>query len=301
MQYFECIGGAENNQNVSIDETPFYDDLKLVSFDDNEWQYFGVTLPQGINYATSVVYNGEIHLLGGYTNGSYLNTHYVYNGTSWSLKTTLPQKISNATSVVYNEEIHLLGGHDDTYLNTHYIYSKSKQEANLPQALKKATAVVYNNEIHFMNGLNISNEDVNTHYIYNGNSWTQKDPLPRATYECSSVVYNEKIHVIGGYSQRYDTLYNDHFVYDGSSWTNKADLPMGGICRELAIVYDWKIHLIGGYSGRYTLYTHYTYDGETHTIAEWSNIMGISRSTLSDRIYKYHWDISKALTQGVNK
>ena len=27
MQYFECIGGVENNQNVSIDETPFYDDL----------------------------------------------------------------------------------------------------------------------------------------------------------------------------------------------------------------------------------------------------------------------------------
>ena len=120
MQYFECIGGAENNQNVSIDETPFYDDLKLVSLDDHEWQDFGVTLPTVIEDATSVVYNNEIHLLGGY-NGSYLNTHYVYNGTSWSLKTTLPQKISHATSVVYNEEIHLLGGYDgSSAVNTHY-------------------------------------------------------------------------------------------------------------------------------------------------------------------------------------
>ena len=117
-----------------------------------------------------------------------------------------------------------------------------------------------------MNGFNISNEDVNAHYIYNGNSWTQKDPLPRAMNECSSVVYNEKIHVIGGYSTRYDTLYNDHFVYDGSSWDNKADLPMGGICRAIAIIYDGKIHLIGGYTVWHTLYTHYTYDGETWSL-----------------------------------
>ena len=38
MVYFKCIGGAENDQNVSMDETPFYDDLKLVSLDDHEWQ-----------------------------------------------------------------------------------------------------------------------------------------------------------------------------------------------------------------------------------------------------------------------
>ena len=124
MVYFKCIGGAENDQNVSMDEIPFYDDLKLVSFDDHEWQDFGVTLPQKISYATSVVYNGEIHLIGG-RDDSYLDTHYVYNGTSWSLKTTLPKEISHSTSVVYENQIHLIGG---SYLNTHYTLSSQLYE-----------------------------------------------------------------------------------------------------------------------------------------------------------------------------
>ena len=45
---------------------------------------------------------------------------------------------------------------------------------------------------------------------------------------------------------------------------------------------------------------HYiTYNGETHTIAEWSDITKIKSSTISKRINKYKWSIEKSLTTEV--
>ena len=38
------------------------------------------------------------------------------------------------------------------------------------------------------------------------------------------------------------------------------------------------------------------FNGETHTMAEWSRIKGINYSTLSSRINKKGWSIERALT-----
>ena len=38
-----------------------------------------------------------------------------------------------------------------------------------------------------------------------------------------------------------------------------------------------------------------TYNGETHTMKEWSEITGIKYTTLSMRLNKYHWDVRRAL------
>ena len=40
-----------------------------------------------------------------------------------------------------------------------------------------------------------------------------------------------------------------------------------------------------------------TFNGETHCLAEWAEITGINRSTISDRIDKYDWPIERALTE----
>lgn len=39
------------------------------------------------------------------------------------------------------------------------------------------------------------------------------------------------------------------------------------------------------------------YKGEIHTLMEWSEIVGIDKIILADRIYKYKWDIDRAMTQ----
>lgn len=38
--------------------------------------------------------------------------------------------------------------------------------------------------------------------------------------------------------------------------------------------------------------------GETHTLAEWSAICGINRSTLYDRIFRYNWTVDNAIVVG---
>lgn len=40
-----------------------------------------------------------------------------------------------------------------------------------------------------------------------------------------------------------------------------------------------------------------TYNGETHTIAQWSRITGIGKSTIRNRIALYGWPVEKALTK----
>jgi hypothetical protein len=44
-----------------------------------------------------------------------------------------------------------------------------------------------------------------------------------------------------------------------------------------------------------------TYNGETHSIAQWAEIKGMNPYTLYNRILTYHWDAEKALTTPVKK
>lgn len=41
---------------------------------------------------------------------------------------------------------------------------------------------------------------------------------------------------------------------------------------------------------------HITYGGETHTLSEWSEIVGVPKTALWKRIYQRNWSVEKALT-----
>lgn len=47
--------------------------------------------------------------------------------------------------------------------------------------------------------------------------------------------------------------------------------------------------------------TIYSFNGEEHTLSEWSDITGIGRSTLSARILKLKWSVEKALSTPLQK
>lgn len=40
---------------------------------------------------------------------------------------------------------------------------------------------------------------------------------------------------------------------------------------------------------------YYTHNGETHTMAEWSRILGINREVLKDRVFKLGWSFEEAV------
>ena len=57
----------------------------------------------------------------------------------------------------------------------------------------------------------------------------------------------------------------------------------------------WVVPVINSYNKRNTVKI--TFKGETHNLKDWEDITGISRFILYDRLFKYKWDIKRALTQ----
>ena len=133
--------------NVTIDGVPFEGDvLNLVS--ENLVKYKSIsTLPYSFNQGSAVVYNNEIHLLGGFYGAT---KHYKYDGTSWVSVGTLPYSFNQGSAVVYNNEIHIMGSSSD--VTKHYKYDGTTwtSVSSLPYKFYKGSAVVYNNEIQIM-------------------------------------------------------------------------------------------------------------------------------------------------------
>ena len=72
-------------------------------------------LPQTLDYATSVEYDGYIYIMGGESSSIQATVDYApinSNGTlgAWSSTTALPQTLSLATSVAYNGYVYVTGG-----------------------------------------------------------------------------------------------------------------------------------------------------------------------------------------------
>ncbi len=89
------------------------------------WTTSTSTLPQALNEATSVTYNGYVYVMGGMNNSGNSSFNTVYyaplnsNGSvgSWTTSTnTLPQALSGATSVTYNGYVYVMGGYNGSYL-----------------------------------------------------------------------------------------------------------------------------------------------------------------------------------------
>ena len=194
------------------------------------------TLPYEFCEGLAVVYNNEIHILGG-TDG--LTKHYKYDGSSWIEVSTLPYEFSNSYGVVYNDEIHIMGGKNG--LTNHYKWDDSSwsQVSTLPYSFKNGLVVVYNNEIHIMGG------DSNTtkHYKYNGSSWTEVSTLPYDVIRSRAVVLNNEIHILGGNEN--GTNNTKHYKYNGSTWSNVSTLPYNFKWGQ-AVVLNNEIHILGG-------------------------------------------------------
>ena len=114
------------------------------------------TLPYDFYNGSAVVYNNEIHILGGSdgSTGNGYKYHYKYNGTSWVSVSTLPYNFYYGSAVVLNNEIHILGGRGDSDNTKHYKYNGTSWESvsSLPYDFYDGSAVVYNNEIHMLGG-----------------------------------------------------------------------------------------------------------------------------------------------------
>ena len=190
----------------------------------------------GFYYGSAVVYNNEIHILGG--NGGS-KKHYKWNGSSWSEVSTLPYNFNSSCAVVYNNEIHIMGGSNNT---NHYKWDGTNwtSVSTLPYiCYNGARAVVYNNEIHIMGG----NYGKTRHYKWNGTSWSSVSTLPYEFSLGSAVtVYNDVMHImLNTTTIPIDNTH--HYKWNGTSWI-KATNYCTNLSATDMLIYDNNICVI---------------------------------------------------------
>ncbi len=214
------------------------------------------TIPFNFRGGSSVVLNGEIHVLGT-SDGSNNTQHYKWNGSSWTNASTLPYKFYYGAAVILNGEIHIFGGTGSSYNKNHYKWNGTRwvSVSTLPYDFYLGSAVVFNGEIHILGG---SNGYGTSHYKWNGSSWINASTLPYDFYGGSAIVFNNEIHILGGYPSAYR---RSHYKWDGSTWTSVSTIPYDFYYCS-AVVFDNSLHVIGGVPSDYQR-NHYKFDGSS--------------------------------------
>lgn len=265
MSWAEIKKALNDDLNLPLNKAigEIYDgngDRCYIEYETGEYKV-GLALPYDFSYASAVVYNNEIHLLGSQVNNMYTK-HYKWNGSSWASVSTLPYNFYEGSAVVYNNEIHILGGSGGR--TKHYKWNGTSwtSVSTLPYNSEKSSAVVYNNEIHIL-GSDYNSSTYKYHYKWNGSSWTSVSTLPYNFYRGAAVVYNNEIHILGSIGGT-----NKHYKWNGSSWDSVSTLPYDQFYSGSAVVYNNEIHILGtqdGSSGNRT--KHYKWNGSS-----WSSV-----------------------------
>ncbi len=252
-------------------------------------------LPAAVYSATTVVYNGYIYEIGGYTTTLSPVVDYatISAGTigAWNPTTSLPLGTYYATSVVYNGYIYEMGGNDGSgspsvtvvdyaQVNSNGTLGAWTATTSLPTAASVATSVVYNGYIYEMGG-NDSTGTVMANVYYapvnaNGTlgAWTATTSLPVATKLATSVVYNGYIYEMGGNNGTagVTTVYYVPINSNGSlgAWITTTALP-AAYASASGGVYNGYIYLI-------TSTAHYAPINSDGTIGAWTATNGVGVS-----------------------
>lgn len=215
------IGGAAGAEvyldNVKISAN----EVRLLTINNQVFNIRLVDLPYRFVNGSAVIFNNELHILGGYVYGqSSLSTkHYKFNfeTSTWSNVSTLPYEFYNGSAVVLNNEIHILGGTGANSRHYKFDFATStwSSVSTLPYSFVNGSAVVLNSEIHILGGSG-GDEPYNKHYKLNGTSWTNVSTLPYSFVKGSADIFNNDIYILGGsgYTQSFYDLKNINKVVE---------------------------------------------------------------------------------------
>ena len=231
------------------------------------------SLPTATEVATSVVYNGYVYELGGYTAAGATTATVDYapinsNGTlgTWTATTSLPAGLHNATSIVYNGYVYEIGGYngsaavatvDYASINSNGTLGTWNATTSLPAATHNATSVVYNGYVYEIGGFTTATTATIDYAPINSNgtlgSWTATTSLPTAMHNATSVVYNGYVYEIGGLTAAGTTVATVDYApinANGTlgSWAVTTSLPTATYFAT-SITYNGYVYEIGGYNG----------------------------------------------------
>ena len=258
MNFFRCGG---NGVTVTVDGVEVKDELKLSSC--GTIDVSASTLPYSFQCGKAVVFNGEIHILGGGSSGSSTNyNHYKFdkNKKRWISVSTLPFEFYYDLAFVLNGEIHILDRDDQK----HYKCDGTSWTLVSELPYKCRIAVALDDEIHILGSTYGSGSSTNyNHYKFDGTSWTSVGRLPVLLSSGNLVVVVDgKIHMLGSSYTGSPSSYI-HYIYDNNEWIIFGTLPYN-LGSGSAVVLNGEIHMLGGNYGSNE--TDYVYNAIKHTI-----------------------------------
>lgn len=208
-------------------------------------------LPYAHILGSAVLFENEIHLMGGNDDGT---AHYVLRDGVWRMESTLPYDFKSGSVVVHDGCIHILGSSNNKRKHYKWDGASWTSVSTLPYDCNLTSVIVYKDEIHMV-GTN-TNGSYYKHYKFNGVEWVSVSTLPQMCISGGCVVLNDEIHLLGGTT---DTKM--HYKWDGTEWSELSDLPYA-FSYGCAVVYEGKIHILGS-SDSTTYNNHYMWDEES--------------------------------------
>ncbi len=263
------------------------------------------SLPSATDSNISVVYNGYVYEIGGYTTSVVATVDYApinSNGTlgSWTATTSLPIATEYATSVAYNGYVYEIGGQTNTSnavvatvdyapINSNGTLGAWTATTSLPAATDIATSVEYNGYVYEIGGYTSAVTSSVYYAPINSNgtlgSWTATTSLPIATVYATSVVYNGFVYEIGGSAGGATSAVVDYAPINSNgtlgSWTATTSLP---IATEYAtsVAYNGYVYEIGGYNGSaYVATVDYAPINSNGTLGVWTATTSLPAATNS--------------------
>jgi N-acetylneuraminic acid mutarotase len=256
------------------------------------------SLPSATYKATSVVYNGYVYEIGGWTTAATNAVYYAAINSStgavgtWTATGSLPAATYTATSVAYNGYVYEIGGYTTAAtatvdyaaiatsgalaspgtcagtLTAPWCASTSTANGSLPAATYTATSVAYNGYVYEIGGWTTAATNAVYYAAINSSTgavgtWTATGSLPAATYTATSVAYNGYLYQIGGYTTA-ATAVVDYAAITNigavGSWTATTSLPLTNQYAT-SVAYNGFIYEVGGLNSGTTRTTTVDYAG----------------------------------------
>ena len=226
------------------------------------------SLPIAKKFATSIVYNGYVFVMGGSPDNTVFS-NAVYsapinpNGTlgSWTLIGTTPAVSHKATAVVSGEYVYYMGGYsgifqDGVYyahLNNNGTTGSWGSTTSLPVAMSDATSVAYNGYIYELAGFDGSFKATAYYAKTNADgtigAWATTAALPAGMNLASAALHNGYAYVLGGQngSGILKTVYSARLRSDGTitAWQTATSLSSETM-EGSAVAANGYLYMIGG-------------------------------------------------------
>ena len=197
-----------------------YNNTTHYKYNGSQWVAVS-TLPYQPQGSAIIVYNDEIHLIGGSGN-NYNTKHYKWSGSTWETASTLPYKFYWGTACVYQGELHIMGSGVSPQ-NYHYAWDGTnwKQLTNLPNSSAYGCSAVYNDLLYIFVGTNNNSR----YYKWNGSTYENIYDTSIAAYYGTCQVIGNRLVLMSGYGNNSSDYSKKWYEHDGSTWAPLPDLP----------------------------------------------------------------------------